>query len=797
MPRLPRNEEVGAVHHVVAQGNGRRRIVEDDRDRVSYLTRFATVGGELGWHAPASCLMDTHHHAVVETPVANLGIGMRRLLGGHSRWFNVRHGREGSVFAPHFWSRRIERDAWLFRACLYVVLNPVVAGLCTHPREWPWCSYRATAEGDPTAFAPGEERLLGMFGRTPSEAGTEYVRVVDETAAGIAAERISARELWHSLGELERRRGVAGVRLKSDTQGPCRRCPTEVGHQRQPHPVSDWSRTRNTRTPPPFAGVRLQSDTCHPPAAPCFHAHVLFDEVARASLAVAATSARTAKIDALAACLRRARPDEVPVAVTYLSGTLPRIGVGWASLRDLPSPAAPPPTLELLDVDGALARIAATQGPGSQSRRRNELAELFGRATEPEQRFLAGVLHGELRQGALEGVMVEAVASAAAVPAAEVRRALMLAGELPVVARAVLEHGVSGLGDFRLEVLRPVKPMLAQTADGVAEALERTGPAAVEWKLDGARLQVHRLGDEVRAFTRNLADVTDRVPEVVEAIGRLPLESAVLDGEVIALRPDGRPQPFQVTMGRFGSSADPGASRNAVPLSVFLFDCLHLDGDDLLGRPCAERAELLAARVPVELLVARIETDDPVAAEAFLEDALAHGHEGVMVKALDAAYEAGRRGAGWLKVKRAHTLDLVVLAAEWGHGRRQGKLSNLHLGARDPATGSFVMLGKTFKGMTDAMLAWQTEHLLGLETGREGHVVHVRPELVVEVAFDGVQASTRYPGGLALRFARVKGYRPDKPAAEADTIDLVRAVHAGEEGALDGPSGAGTSAVEG
>ena len=525
---------------------------------------------------------------------------------------------------------------------------------------------------------------------------------------------------------------------------------------------------------------------------------MLFDEVARASLSVAAASARSAKVDALAACLRRARPDEVPVAVTYLSGTLPRIGVGWASLRGLPQPAAPPPTLELLEVDDALARLAATQGPGSQARRRNELAELFGRATEPEQRFLTGVLHGELRQGALEGVMVEAVARAAEVPAADVRRALMLAGELPVVARAALERGAAGLSDFRLEVLRPVKPMLAQTADGVAEAMDRTGPAAaVEWKLDGARLQVHRLEGEVRAFTRNLADVTERVPEVVEAIGRLPLESAVFDGEVIALRPDGRPHPFQVTMGRFGSSAEPDASRNVVPLSVFLFDCLHLDGDDLLGRPCAERAALLAARVPAELRVARIETDDPVAAERFLEAALAHGHEGVMVKALDAPYEAGRRGAAWLKVKRAHTLDLVVLAAEWGHGRRQGKLSNLHLGARDPQTGSFVMLGKTFKGMTNAMLAWQTEHLLGLETGREGQVVHVRPELVVEVAFDGVQASRRYPGGIALRFARVKGYRPDKPASEADTIDLVRAVHVGEESTGDGPSRGVASELDG
>jgi DNA ligase-1 len=521
---------------------------------------------------------------------------------------------------------------------------------------------------------------------------------------------------------------------------------------------------------------------------------VLFEEVARTSLSVAATSARSAKVEGLAACLRRALPEEVPAAVTYLSGTLPRIGVGWASLRDLPAPASPPPTLELLEVDASLRRVAALQGPGSQARRRSELARLFATATDSEQRFLAGLLHGELRQGALEGVMLEAVARAAGVPAADVRRAVMLAGELPVVARAALERGRSGLAEFRLQVLRPVRPMLAQTADGIAEALERTGPAAVERKLDGARLQIHRLGDEVRAFTRNLAEVTERVPEVVDAIGGLAVESAVFDGEVIALRRDGRPQPFQVTMARFGSSAATGASRDAVPLSVFLFDCLHADGDDLLTRPWKERAALLAALVPERLRVARIETGDPQTAERFLEDALAHGHEGVMVKALDAPYQAGRRGAAWLKVKRAHTLDLVVLAAEWGHGRRRGTLSNLHLGARDPQTGSFVMLGKTFKGMTDVMLAWQTEHLLGLETRREGHVVHVRPELVVEVAFDGVQTSPRYPGGLALRFARVKGYRPDKPATEADTIDLVRAVHDGEAGARDGPSGGATSA---
>jgi DNA ligase-1 len=320
--------------------------------------------------------------------------------------------------------------------------------------------------------------------------------------------------------------------------------------------------------------------------------------------------------------------------------------------------------------------------------------------------------------------------------------------------------------------------MLAQSAESPREAIERVGTAVVEWKLDGARIQVHRLGEEVRAYTRNLADITDRVPEVVTAVLALPVEAVVLDGEAIALEPDGRPHPFQVTMSRFGSKLDVDALRARVPLTPVFFDCLHVDGEDLLDQPLAGRRTVLLDRVPETMRTATLETAVPEEAERFLETAIAHGHEGVMVKAVDAPYEAGRRGAGWLKVKPVHTLDLVILAAEWGHGRRQGKLSNLHLGARDPESGGFVMLGKTFKGLTDAMLAWQTERLLELECGREGHVVHVRPELVVEIALDGVQTSTRYPGGVALRFARVKGYRPDKSAAEADTIDAVRAIHA-------------------
>ena len=511
---------------------------------------------------------------------------------------------------------------------------------------------------------------------------------------------------------------------------------------------------------------------------------VLLEELARTSAAVGDTRARLKKIDLLASCLKRLGPDEVAAAVAYLSGELPQgsIGVGWASLRDLP-PAAKRPSLSITDVDTALGRIAAASGKGSQSGKRSELASLFSRATEDERPFLRALLTGELRQGALEGVMGEAVARAAGLPASDVRRALMMAGDLPLVAETALTRGAKALSRFRLELLRPVKPMLAQTAENIDEALERVRPAAVEWKLDGARIQVHRLGDEVRAFTRNLADVTDRVPEIVETVIALPLSAAVLDAEAIALRPNGRPLPFQTTMSRFGSRLDVPRLRDATPLSAFFFDCLHLDGRDLIDSPARGRFDTLDRAILAELRVPRIVTEDVEEAERFLDEALARGHEGVMVKSLDAPYEAGRRGASWLKVKRARTLDLVVLAAEWGHGRRRGYLSNLHLGARDPRTGEFVMLGKTFKGMTDEMLAWQTERFQQLETGRNEWVVHVRPELVVEVAFDGVQRSSRYPGRLALRFARIKGYRPDKSPAEADTIDAVRAIHdAGSNG---------------
>jgi DNA ligase-1 len=503
-------------------------------------------------------------------------------------------------------------------------------------------------------------------------------------------------------------------------------------------------------------------------------------ELVDVSAAVAGTPARGAKTAALASLLTRLAPDEVPVAVAFLSGRLTQrqIGVGWALLRDRPAPAAQP-ELRLADVDATFAAVGARRGPGSQAARRDALHALFARADAEEQEFLVRLLLGDLAQGALGGVMADAVAKAAGVPATEVRRALTLGGDLVAVARIALTDGLDGLRAVRLTVGRPLAPMLAATAPDVGAALARTGPAAVEWKLDGARVQVHRDGSDVAVFTRSLDEVTERVPEVVAAALALPARTAVLDGEVIALDDGGRPRPFQVTASRFGARRDLDRLRRTIPLTPFAFDVLHRDGEDVLDAPLAHRAEVLAGLVPREQRVPRVVAHDAEAAGDALAAALDAGHEGVLVKALDSPYAAGRRGAAWLKVKPVHTLDLVVLAAEWGHGRRRGRLSNLHLGARDPATGGWAMLGKTFKGLTDALLDWQTERLLALETERRGHVVHVRPELVVEIAFDGIQTSSRYPAGMALRFARVKRYREDKPAGEADTVETVRALHGG------------------
>jgi DNA ligase 1 len=458
------------------------------------------------------------------------------------------------------------------------------------------------------------------------------------------------------------------------------------------------------------------------------------------------------------------------LAAGYLSGVVPqdKLGVGWASLQAAASgPAADSATVELIEVDVALEQIARTAGKGSAETRLRLLGELLARLTEDERRFLVGLVTGELRQGALEGLLVEAVAAAAGLPAGDVRRAAMLTGDLPRVARAALTEGAAGLAGFAVRLFHPVLPMLAGTADSETQALAELGEAALEWKLDGARVQIHKGDDEVRVYSRRLNEVTPAVPELVEQARALPARELIAEGEAIALRPDGTPHPFQTTMTRFGRRLDVERTRVTVPLTLFLFDLLYLDGTPLLDEPLVRRAEALARTVPPSLLVPRLVTADPAAAR---------GHEGIMVKALEAPYEAGRRGRRWLKLKPVRTLDLVVLAAEWGHGRRHGWLSNLHLGARDEATGGFVMLGKTFKGMTDEMLAWQTTRLQELEVGRDGHTVFVRPELVVEVAFNDLQASPQYPGGLALRFARLKGYRPDKLARDVDTMATLRAI---------------------
>jgi ATP-dependent DNA ligase I len=512
---------------------------------------------------------------------------------------------------------------------------------------------------------------------------------------------------------------------------------------------------------------------------------MLLDEVVAASARVAGTRARLEKIGILAACLGRLAPGEIEAGVGLLTGEprQGRLGVGGATLRDTRPPPAVAPALAVLEVDAALERIARANGPGSAGERGRTLGALLARATAAEQDFLRRLLVGELRQGAQEGVVVEAVARAAAVPAAAVRRALMLSTDLGAVAGVALAEGAAGLARFALTPLRPVQPMLAQTAAGAPEALARVGPAgraAVEWKVDGARVQLHRVGGDVRVFTRHLNDVTAAVPELVEAALALPVRRVVLDGEAIALDPAGRPRAFQTTMRRFGRRLDVERLRRELPIASFFFDCLHLDGEDLIDRPAEERWAALAGALPAGVLVPRRVAADPTAVEAFAREALGHGHEGVMVKSLAAPYEAGRRGAGWQKLKPAHDLDLVALAAEWGSGRRRGWLSNLHLGARDPARGGFVMLGKTFKGMTDEMLRWQTAELLAREIGREDHVVHVRPELVVEVLCDGVQASPHYPGGVALRFARVRRWRPDKRAEDADTIERVQALRGPE-----------------
>lgn len=522
----------------------------------------------------------------------------------------------------------------------------------------------------------------------------------------------------------------------------------------------------------------------------------LFAAVAATSALVGATRSRTAKLAALADLLRRLDDDEIVPTVAWLSGGARqgRIGVGWATVaeaeRDLGAEPADDATLTIGEVDAAFERLAGLvgAGTGSNTGRRTELTGLLRRSTEAEADLLWRLFVGELRHGALEGLVTDAVARANDLPLADVRRAAMLAGDLPTVAALARTGGAEALASVGLTVGRPVSPMLAATAADVDTALAETGLASVEWKLDGARIQAHRAGDEVRLWTRNLNEVTDRLPGIVALVRSFPATHLVLDGEAIGHHEAGegegagqeqdaaRPHAFQETMSRFGTrTGDAGAG-----LGARFFDVLHVDGTDLLDAPLAERrAEL--ERVTGAAAIPQITTDDPEVGAAFLAEALATGHEGVMVKALDSPYEAGRRGKAWRKVKPVRTLDLVVLAAEWGHGRRQGWLSNLHLGALDPDgtygdPGAFVMVGKTFKGLTDALLTWQTEALQAIEARRTQGTVWVRPELVVEIALDGVQRSTRYPGGVALRFARVRSYRDDKSPADADTIENVRAL---------------------
>jgi ATP-dependent DNA ligase I len=514
---------------------------------------------------------------------------------------------------------------------------------------------------------------------------------------------------------------------------------------------------------------------------------VLFADLAGVSAAVASTSGRKAKVALVAGSLKilatEGDPAEIEAGAAYLAGDMRQrqIGVGWASLRELPPPAEAP-SLSVGEIDRRLGEIGLVGGVGSQARRKALVQSLFAALTADEQRYLVGIISGEVRQGAQAGLLADAIASAAGIHLSAVRRALLLSGDLKKVAVVALTEGEAALAAFRLTVGRPMAPMLAQAAQSVEEAVAATGlPAAVDVKLDGVRIQVHRDGDDIAVFSRSLDDLTARVPEIVEAARAMNVRTAVLDGEALLVDAAGRARPFQETASRASSFA-------TARLTPFFFDALHLDGTDLFDEPGSVRWAALDDALPAELRVSRVIVDSAEAGDAAFATALDHGQEGVVIKSMSAAYDVGRRGSAWVKVKPRHTLDLVILAAEWGHGRRRGWLSNLHLGARDP-DGGFVMLGKTFKGLTDAMLTWQTEKLLSLSVERGDWVVTVRPELVVEIAFDGVQRSTRYPGGVALRFARVLRYREDKPASEADTLAAVKALsHAAHLQSQESPS---------
>lgn len=503
---------------------------------------------------------------------------------------------------------------------------------------------------------------------------------------------------------------------------------------------------------------------------------MLLAQLVETSRQVTATSKKLEKIDLLARLLGQMRPEEAEIAVAFLSGRTRqgRIGVGYATLRDAAAAHAEAPSIGIEEADAMFQQIAAVQGRGADKQRRDLLASFFQRATEPEQRFLIGLLGGELRQGALEGIVVEALAKAAKLPADRVRRAVMVAGDIAPVARAVMAQGEAGLAQYDVQLFRPVQPMLAGTAEDVPEALGELGEAALEYKLDGARVQVHKSGDQVVVYSRGLNDVTVAAPEIVEMVRSMPARGLILDGEVLSLRPDGAPQPFQITMRRFGRKLDVERMRAELPLSPFFFDLLYIEGAHLLDEPQARRFEALREIADPAIVIPHLRGATEEQAEAFLQESLGRGHEGIMAKSVAAPYAAGSRGQSWLKIKQARTLDLVILAAEWGSGRRQGWLSNLHLGARDVEKGGFAMLGKTFKGLTDEMLGWQTQELLKLEIGRDSNTVFVEPKLVVEIAFNEIQVSPRYESGLALRFARVKSYRTDKPVMESDTFQTVR-----------------------
>jgi DNA ligase-1 len=500
-----------------------------------------------------------------------------------------------------------------------------------------------------------------------------------------------------------------------------------------------------------------------------------FAAVAEVSGRVAETSRRLEKIALLADLLGRLDPHEIEIAAAWLAGETRqgKTGAGYAKIRKAMTAPASEPSLEIREVDDSITAFANTQGAGSEQKKATILRELYERATAAEQRFLTGILGGELRQGAMEGVLLDAIAKAGRVDASKVRRAVMMAGNTGVVARDLLSQGPGALDRYQIQLMRPVQPMLASPAGDPAAAIETLGPASLEYKIDGARVQVHKQGDEVLVFTRNLNDVTSRVPEVIDAVRAIPARELILDGEVISLLEDGRPQPFQITMRRFGRKLDNDV-RAALPLTPFWFDLVYLDGASLLDEPQARRFQALKDLSP-HVIPHKLNADAKTA-EAFFEEALARGHEGLMAKAPESGYAAGSRGESWLKIKRAKTLDLVILAAEWGNGRRRGWLSNLHLGARDLATGGFAMLGKTFKGLTDEMLAWQTEQLLRIEVARDAYTVYVEPRIVVEIAFSDVQISPRYESGLALRFARVKRYRTDKSADDADTFQTVQSL---------------------